>query len=176
MVGQPCQDGVHSWGIFCFQAKSCPSEISKGDKHRRLDRLPVSWYWFHLGFEVLIGLWFYRWCSKFTWIKSDPIPICWLRKCLNLVAIRGCCQNQSFWSKYGDALHLLVSFFSHFLVRSNAGFSFLPQLFLNAWILFMVFWGVRHYSREKTLGPAKPLWFIKGQGFLMEPNMYYKVC
>lgn len=40
----------------------------------------------------------------------------------------------------------------------------------------MFFRGVRHYNREKTLGPAKPLWYIKGQGFLMEPNMYYQVC
>ena len=28
--------------------------------------------------------------------------------------------------------------------------------------------GVRHYNREKTIGPAKPLWFVSGNGFTME--------
>ena len=37
-------------------------------------------------------------------------------------------------------------------------------------------WGVRRYQREKTLGLAKPLFFIKGQGFQMGANCYYRVC
>ena len=28
--------------------------------------------------------------------------------------------------------------------------------------------------REKVLGPAKPLWFAKGQGFTMEAGMVYQ--
>ena len=34
---------------------------------------------------------------------------------------------------------------------------------------------MRHYARDKVLGPAKPLWFIKGGGFLMEPGMHYQI-
>lgn len=36
--------------------------------------------------------------------------------------------------------------------------------------------GVRHYNREKTIGPAKPLWFVSGNGFTMEADTYYKVA
>lgn len=35
--------------------------------------------------------------------------------------------------------------------------------------------GVRHYSLQKVLGPAKPLWFLKGNGFVMEPGHFYQV-
>ena len=36
--------------------------------------------------------------------------------------------------------------------------------------------GMRHYGKEKVLGPAKPLWFIKGDGFHMEANKVYEVA
>ena len=41
-------------------------------------------------------------------------------------------------------------------------------------ILETMIQGVRHYPREKVIGPAKPLWFLK-KSFVCEPNMWYKV-
>ena len=36
--------------------------------------------------------------------------------------------------------------------------------------------GMRHYVKEKVLGPAKPLWFVRGDGFTMEANMVYEIA
>ncbi len=36
--------------------------------------------------------------------------------------------------------------------------------------------GMRHFAREKVLGPAKPLWFLKGCGFTLEAGEVYQVC
>lgn len=34
---------------------------------------------------------------------------------------------------------------------------------------------MRHYAKDKVLGPAKPMWFCCGDGFLMEPNKFYLI-
>lgn len=34
---------------------------------------------------------------------------------------------------------------------------------------------MRHYALEKVIGPAKPLWFVKGDGFVMEPGIVYQI-
>ena len=36
--------------------------------------------------------------------------------------------------------------------------------------------GMCHYVKEKVLGPAKPLWFVRGDGFTMEANMVYEIA
>lgn len=36
--------------------------------------------------------------------------------------------------------------------------------------------GMRYYNREKTLAPAKPLWYIKSKGFVMEAKRAYQIC
>ena len=35
---------------------------------------------------------------------------------------------------------------------------------------------MRFYAREKVLGPAKPMWYVKGTGFRMEPDMLYEIA
>ena len=35
--------------------------------------------------------------------------------------------------------------------------------------------GMRHYAREKVVGPAKPLWFAKGS-IVLEPKTFYQVA
>ena len=46
------------------------------------------------------------------------------------------------------------------------------------WIsfLFLISSGMRHFAREKVLGPAKPLWFLKGCGFTLDAGEVYQVC
>jgi hypothetical protein len=34
---------------------------------------------------------------------------------------------------------------------------------------------MRHFAREKVLGPAKPLWYVKGIGFTMEAGLVYQL-
>ena len=36
--------------------------------------------------------------------------------------------------------------------------------------------GMRHYSKEKVLGPAKPLWFVRNAGFMMEAGLLYQIA
>lgn len=38
-----------------------------------------------------------------------------------------------------------------------------------------IIWGMRHYHREKIVGPAKPLWFARAD-IVLEANMYYQVA
>lgn len=35
--------------------------------------------------------------------------------------------------------------------------------------------GIRHYSREKVLGPAKPLWFARAD-IVLRADHYYQVA
>lgn len=36
--------------------------------------------------------------------------------------------------------------------------------------------GLRHFPREKVLGPAKPLWFLKGHGITIDAGCVYQLC
>lgn len=36
--------------------------------------------------------------------------------------------------------------------------------------------GLRHFPREKVLGPAKPLWYVKGSGFTMDAGLVYQLA
>ncbi|CAK8992499.1 Uncharacterized protein SCF082_LOCUS3131, partial [Durusdinium trenchii] len=37
-------------------------------------------------------------------------------------------------------------------------------------------WRVRHFAREKVVGPAKPLWYLRGSGFTADAGSVYQVC
>ena len=36
--------------------------------------------------------------------------------------------------------------------------------------------GMRHYTKDKMVGPAKPMFFVRGDGFQMQSNMVYEIA
>ena len=81
-------------------------------------------------------------------------------------------RTQSICSWFGASWHLLKIFeLTWFLWRH---FSF--GIILHSFNVMNNLAGMRHYVKEKVLGPAKPLWFVRGDGFTMEANMVYEIA